>query len=83
LGQNAEMRIINAPRGTKFISATLTLGAYEHGGDRVPLPNNGIVPEGAIHFTAPCAAGEYRWTINAEDVSGHVLGTIQKDLRFP
>ena len=49
IGKNATMIIKNAPRGTKFINATLTSGWEEYGGERVPLPENGIIPEGAIH----------------------------------
>ena len=62
LGKNATMKIRNAPRGTKFISATLTSGEAEFGGDRVPLPENGIIPEGAIPMMSPCTPGNYRWT---------------------
>lgn len=77
------MTIKNAPSGTKFIIATLSLGAYEMGGDRAPLRENGTIPEGALHLMAPCNAGTYRWTINAEDAYGRVLSTIQKNLAFP
>jgi hypothetical protein len=83
LGKNATMKIRNAPRGTKFISATLTSGEAEYGGDRVPLPENGIIPEGAIPMMSPCTPGTYRWTISAEDASGRILRTIKKDLPFP
>jgi hypothetical protein len=83
LGKNATMIIKNAPRGTKFISATLTSGETEYGGERVPFPDNGIIPEGAIHILSPCTPGGYRWTINAEDVSGRILRTIKKDMSFP
>jgi len=83
IGKNATMKIKNAPQGTKFISATLTSGETEYGGDRVPLPENGIIPEGAIRIISPCTPGTYRWTISAEDVSFRILRTIKKDLPFP
>jgi hypothetical protein len=79
-GKNAAMTIKNAPRGTKFISATLISVAMEMGGERVPLPENGIIPEGAVHTIAPCTPGTYRWTINAEDAQGRLLSTIQKNV---
>src|SRR5258707_7865 len=80
MSNNATMIIKNAPRGTKFVNATLTSGATEYGGDHLPLPENGIIPEGAMHLMAPCTPGVYRWTITAEDASGRVLRTIQKDM---
>jgi hypothetical protein len=83
IGKNATMTIKNAPLGTKFITATLTSETWELGGERVPLPDNGIVPEGAIHVMAPCEPGQYRWTINAEDARGRTLQTIQKNILFP
>ena len=81
-GKNATMRIKDAPKGTKFISATLNFGDYELGGDRVPLQGNGTIPEGAMHLMAPCNPGTYRWIISAEDANGRVLGTIQKNIAF-
>jgi hypothetical protein len=55
IGKNATMTIKNAPLGTKFITATQTSETMEFGGERIPLPDYGIVPEGAIHVMAPCA----------------------------
>jgi hypothetical protein len=84
--KNAKMIIKNAPRGTKFIDATLTQlspksGLIEMGGDRVPLSETGIISEGAIRLgEAPCNPGVYRWIIRAEDAQGVVLGTVQKDV---
>jgi len=83
IGKNATMMIKNAPRGTSFISATLTFGPMELGGERVPLAANGIVPEGAIHLMAPCTPGTYRWTIRAEDAHGRILGIVQTNAPFP
>jgi hypothetical protein len=84
IAKNARMIIKNAPQGTKFIDATLRFGLIEMGGERVPFPETGIIPEGAIRLgEAPCNPGTYRWTIRAEDVQGHVLTAIQKDLPFP
>jgi hypothetical protein len=83
LGQNASMTITHAPRGTKFISAELTSGMMEMGGERVPFPENGVIPKGTVHTLAPCNPGTYRWTINAEDAQGRVLSTIQKNMLFP
>jgi hypothetical protein len=83
IGKNATMTIRNAPRGTKFISATLTFGTRELGGERIPFPDNGIIAEGAVHLMAPCPPGTYRWTISAEDAHGGVLGTVHKNMDFP
>ena len=83
LGKNGAMTIKHAPRGTKFITATLMFGPAELGGERVPLAESGIIPAGAIHFIAPCTPGIYRWTINAEDAEGRPLATIQKDMSLP
>jgi hypothetical protein len=83
IGRNAKMKIVNAPPGTKFITATLSSESWEFGGERVPYPENGIIPEGAIHVMAPCSPGTYRWTIDAEDSRGQVLRTIQTDIPFP
>ena len=83
MGKNAAMTIKNAPRGTKSITATLTFGTAELGGESVPLAENGTIPLGAIHVIAPCSPGIYRWTVTAEDADGRVLTTVQKDMPFP
>jgi hypothetical protein len=83
IGKNPAMTIKNAPRGTKFINATLAFGDYALGGDRVLLRENGLIPEGTMQLMAPCVPGVYRWTIDAEDANGHVLATLQQNVDFP
>lgn len=74
-------RISGAPAGTKqlrFRMVDLNAPDYPHGGSTVAY-SGGTVGRGAISYTGPCPpAGSkhtYRWTIEALDDGGKVLGT--------
>jgi hypothetical protein len=45
---NPEIRMRNVPPGAKLLLLTLAQGTREMGGQEIPLPENGILPPGAI-----------------------------------
>jgi phosphatidylethanolamine-binding protein (PEBP) family uncharacterized protein len=74
-------RISAAPKGTvqlRFRMVDLNAVDYPHGGSTVAYKGGGVA-RGAISYTGPCPpAGSkhtYRWTVDALDGGGKVLGT--------
>ena len=74
-------RITAAPAGTKqlrFKMVDLNAPDYPHGGSTVAY-GGPTVARGAISYVGPCppqgSNHTYRWTIEALDSSGNVLGT--------
>jgi hypothetical protein len=82
-------RISAAPKGTtqlRFQMVDLNAPAYPHGGSTVAY-RGGAVARGAISYTGPCPPGgskhTYRWTVEALDAGGKVLGTASASGAFP
>jgi Phosphatidylethanolamine-binding protein len=77
------------PAGTKSLSFTMTdlnVPTFHHGGSTIAYTGD-AVSRGAISYTGPCPpSGEhdnYRWTVQALDAAGKVLGTGSADAMFP
>ncbi len=77
------------PVGTKrlrFVMHDLQVPAFQHGGSTITY-NGNAVPRGAIKYIGPCPPkGErhrYRWTIEALDRAGKVLGETTAEAAFP
>jgi len=77
------------PAGTKrlsFMMTDLNMPTFHHGGSAIAYAGN-AVSQGAIHYTGPCPPrGEhhnYRWTMQALDAAGNVLGTGSAEAVFP
>lgn len=81
--------IDSVPADTKQLSFKMTdldMPSFNHGGSTVTYTGN-VVERGAVTYTGPCPpSGErhnYRWTVQAQDVAGNVLGTGSADALFP
>ncbi len=79
----------DVPGGTKrllFEMRDLNVPRFHHGGSTIAYESN-AVKKGAIRYIGPCPpSGErhhYRWTIDALDASGKVLGTATTTATFP
>lgn len=79
----------NVPAGTKRLNFTMTdlnVPAFHHGGSTITYKAD-AVRRGAIRYTGPCPPrGEhhnYRWTVEALDAAGKVLGTGSAEAIFP
>jgi phosphatidylethanolamine-binding protein (PEBP) family uncharacterized protein len=77
------------PAGTKRLSFTMTdlnVSTFHHGGSTIAY-EGGAVSRGAIRYTGPCPPrGEhhnYRWTVQALNAGGNVLGTGSAEAMFP
>jgi phosphatidylethanolamine-binding protein (PEBP) family uncharacterized protein len=77
------------PADTKLLSFAMTdldMPSFHHGGSTVTYTGN-VVERGAVTYTGPCPPrGErhnYRWTVQALDVAGNVLGTGSAEALFP
>jgi phosphatidylethanolamine-binding protein (PEBP) family uncharacterized protein len=77
------------PAGTKrlrFNMTDLDVPTFHHGGSAVAY-DGGAVKQGAISYIGPCPPGgqchRYRWTIEAVDAAGKVLGTTTVAQTFP
>jgi phosphatidylethanolamine-binding protein (PEBP) family uncharacterized protein len=77
------------PAGTKrlrFNMTDLDVPTFRHGGSTV-VYDGAAVKQGAIKYIGPCPPGgqrhRYRWTIEALDASGKVLGTATATAIFP
>jgi len=73
-------------RQLRFTMTDLNMPSFDHGGSTVTYTGN-VVERGAVTYTGPCPpSGEhhnYRWTVQALDVAGNVLGTGNADALFP
>ena len=79
----------NVPADTRqlsFVMTDLDMPSFNHGGSTVTYTGN-VVERGAVTYTGPCPPkGErhnYRWTVQALDVAGNVLGTGTAEALFP
>lgn len=79
----------NVPADTKQLSFMMTdinMPSFHHGGSTVTYTGN-VVERGAVTYTGPCPPrGEhhnYRWTVQALDVAGNVLGAGSAEALFP
>jgi len=77
------------PAGTKSLSFTMTdlnMPSFHHGGSTIPYSGN-LVSQGAISYTGPCPPQgqrhNYRWTVQALDKAGKVLGKTTAEAMFP
>jgi hypothetical protein len=77
------------PAGTKrlsFLMTDLDVPTFHHGGSTVAYQNN-VVSRGAVRYTGPCPPRgqhhNYRWTVQALDAAGNVLGTGSAEAMFP
>jgi phosphatidylethanolamine-binding protein (PEBP) family uncharacterized protein len=77
------------PPGTKQLRFNMTdvnVPAFHHGGSAI-AHDGGAVKQGAIRYVGPCPPpGEhhrYRWTIEAVDAGGKVLGVATAVQSFP
>ena len=77
------------PAGTKrlsFMMTDLNVPTFHHGGSTIAY-DGGAVSRGAIQYTGPCPPGSehhnYRWTVQALDAGGNVLGTGSAEAMFP
>lgn len=77
------------PSGTKrlrFSMTDLDVPTFHHGGSTVGYDGD-TVKQGAISYIGPCPPGgqhhRYRWTIEAVDAAGKVLGATTVTETFP
>jgi len=77
------------PADTKLLNFTMTdldVPTFHHGGSSVLYTGN-VVKQGAITYTGPCPPqGQrhtYRWTVQALDAAGKVLGKGTAEAKFP
>jgi phosphatidylethanolamine-binding protein (PEBP) family uncharacterized protein len=85
-----EIRVSSVPEGTKKFEIALEdldVPTYHHGGGTVPANAGGDVPAGALNdYNGPCppsGSHTYRFTVNALDANGNVIGTGSKSAPFP
>ena len=85
-----ELHLSDVPPGTKKLHCEmkdLDVPGFRHGGSTVAYAGGGTVARGAIHYVGPCPPhGErhrYRWTIQALDAAGKVIGTATATEAFP
>jgi len=81
--------LAGVPAGTKhlrFEMRDLDVPSFRHGGSTVAYQGD-AVKQGAIRYIGPCPPrGErhrYRWTIEALDTAGKVVGTVRATATFP
>jgi len=81
--------LAGVPAGAKrlrFEMKDLDVPGFHHGGSMLPYAGD-TVKQGAIRYVGPCPpSGEhhrYRWTIEALDGAGKVLGTASAEASFP
>ncbi len=70
----------------RFEMKDLDVPGFHHGGSTI-IYTGDKVKQGAIRYIGPCPPGgehhRYRWTIEALDASGKVLGTTSAEATFP
>lgn len=81
--------LAGVPAGTKrlrFEMHDLDVPTFHHGGSTIAYHGD-AVKQGAIRYIGPCPPrGErhrYRWTIEALDAAGKVVGTATASATFP
>jgi phosphatidylethanolamine-binding protein (PEBP) family uncharacterized protein len=81
--------LAGVPAGTRklrFEMHDLNVPGFHHGGSTVANTGS-AVPQGAIHYIGPCPPGgerhRYRWTVEALDASGKVIGMTSATQTFP
>lgn len=85
---NPQFSVRDVPAGTETIEFRLTdLDApnYNHGGARLRMTGDGIVPFGTFTYRSPCPPGEvhtYRWTATAR-AGNRVLGEASAQRSYP
>jgi phosphatidylethanolamine-binding protein (PEBP) family uncharacterized protein len=79
----------DVPPGTKRVRFSMTdldVPSFKHGGSTIAYESN-AVKRGAITYVGPCPpAGQrhqYRWTVDALDPLGKVLGSASATAAFP
>jgi phosphatidylethanolamine-binding protein (PEBP) family uncharacterized protein len=82
-------QLSSVPAGTaklRFEMTDLDKLSFKHGGSTVGY-SGGTVARGAISYTGPCPPGgqkhRYKWTIEALDANGKVLGSTSATAAFP
>lgn len=81
--------LAGVPAGSKrlrFEMKDLDVPGFRHGGSTIAYERNSV-RQGAIAYVGPCPpAGQrhrYRWTVEALDPTGKVLGTASAEAVFP
>jgi phosphatidylethanolamine-binding protein (PEBP) family uncharacterized protein len=81
--------LAGVPAGTRRLSFNMTdldVPTFHHGGSAIPYEGS-AVKRGAIRYIGPCPPGgqrhRYRWTVQALDAAGKVLGTATATATFP
>jgi phosphatidylethanolamine-binding protein (PEBP) family uncharacterized protein len=84
-----QLHLAGVPAGTKKLRCEmqdLDVPSFRHGGATVAYDGDNV-KKGAIHYIGPCPPhGEhhrYRWTVQALDAAGKVLGTATATETFP
>lgn len=85
--QSPIIRLSRVPKSTKSIRFHMTdldAPSYPHGGGTVAYHGQRRLAKGAFSYKGPCppAPHRYRWTAQALDASGKVVGRAQTTLRF-
>lgn len=76
------------PAGTdnvQFRMKDLDAPSYNHGGGKVQMSSDGVVPAGAFKYKGPCPPNQvhtYQWTATAKKGSTK-LGTAKVQRKFP
>lgn len=76
------------PQGTtevQFRMKDLDVPSYNHGGGKVAMTQDGVVPAGAFKYKGPCppsGSHTYQWTATAKQ-GGKVLDRATAQRRFP
>jgi len=71
------------PKEAKRVSLVLTMGSQEKGGQEVPLPSTGELPEGAVMTFGPCNPGVYVWTATFKSADGKTVGVARVEKPYP
>lgn len=75
-----------ATKRLRFVMHDEQVPSFHHGGSTIPYRGD-AVPRGAIRYVGPCPPKgqrhQYRWTIQALDKSGKILGQATAEARFP
>jgi len=80
--KNPAFKLTNVPKGTKFISFTMTdldVPSYNHGGGTVEYKGQTLIERGAFEYESPCPPGgshTYEWEAKAKDGDGFFSGTL-------
>ncbi len=81
--------VTGVPEGTirlRFTMTDLDVPSYEHGGGTVGFSGHPEIPAGAFRYKGTCppsGSHRYRWTVQALDASGQVVGEGSATRDFP